>query len=68
MKIKTITLIIFGFLAGVIFSGIVISISSGEMMVKEFKSPYDFDKTVEVMTLSAVDTYVINKKFREGSE
>lgn len=31
------------------FSGIVVSISSGEMMIKEFKSPYDFEKTVSVM-------------------
>jgi len=51
MKIKTVTIVslIFGFLAGVIFAGIAISISSGEMMVKEFKSPYEFDKTVKVM-------------------
>ncbi len=51
MKTKifaTVTLI-FGFIAGIIFSGIVISISSGEMMIKELKSPYDFDKTVETM-------------------
>ncbi|MCF8391576.1 MAG: DUF302 domain-containing protein [Bacteroidales bacterium] len=41
--------VIFGFIAGIIFSGVVISISSGEMMVREFKSPYDFEKTVEVM-------------------
>ena len=26
------------------------SVSSGEMMVKEFKSPYQFDKTVEVLS------------------
>lgn len=51
MKIKIITIVslIFGFLAGIIFTGITISISSGEMMVKEFKSPYDFNKTVKVM-------------------
>ncbi|MCF8298007.1 MAG: DUF302 domain-containing protein [Saprospiraceae bacterium] len=50
MKIKIIIMLIFGFIAGVIFSGVVVSVSSGEMMVKEFVSPYDFDKTVEVMT------------------
>ncbi len=47
-KILTIVALLFGFLAGVIFTGIAISISSGEMMVKEFKSPYDFEKTVTV--------------------
>jgi uncharacterized protein (DUF302 family) len=50
MKIIVIVSLILGFITGIIFSGIVISISSGEMMVKEMKSPYDFDKTVEVMT------------------
>lgn len=34
----------------------------------EFNEQVTIAKTVEVMTLSAVDTYVINKKFREGSE
>ena len=33
-KARTIVHIIFGFIAGIIFSGVVISISSGEMMVK----------------------------------
>lgn len=40
----------FGFLAGIIFSGIAVSISSGEMMIKEMKSPYDFEKTVSTIT------------------
>ena len=48
-KIIVIVSVLLGFLAGIIFSGIVVSISSGEMMVKEFKSPYDFEKTVSVM-------------------
>ena len=49
-KARTIVHIIFGFIAGIIFSGVVISISSGEMMVKEMRSPYDFEKTVSVMS------------------
>ena len=49
-KARTIVYIIFGFIAGVIFSGVVISISSGEMMVKEMRSPYDFEKTVTVIS------------------
>ena len=49
-KARTVVHIIFGFIAGIIFSGVVISISSGEMMVKEMKSPYDFEKTVTVMS------------------
>lgn len=49
-KARTIVHIIFGFIAGIIFSGVVASISSGEMMVKEIKSPYDFSKTVSVMS------------------
>nr|WP_320117886.1 DUF302 domain-containing protein [uncultured Marinifilum sp.] len=42
--------IILGFFGGIIFSGIALSVSSGEMMIKELKSPYDFDKTVEVIS------------------
>jgi uncharacterized protein (DUF302 family) len=41
--------LIFGFIAGIIFTGIAISVSSGEMMVNELKSPYDFNKTVETI-------------------
>ncbi len=48
-KLTVAVTLLFGFIVGIIFSGIVISISSGEMMVKELKSPYDFDKTVSVM-------------------
>ncbi len=49
-KARNIVFIIFGFIAGIIFSGVVVNISSGEMMVKEFRSPYDFEKTVSVMS------------------
>ena len=49
-NILVIVTLIMGFLAGIIFSGIVINISSGEMMIKEMKSPYDFEKTVSTIT------------------
>jgi uncharacterized protein (DUF302 family) len=49
-KIIAIVFLIFGFIAGIVFTGVVGGISSGEMLTKEFKSPYDFDKTVAVMT------------------
>jgi uncharacterized protein (DUF302 family) len=49
-KISIPIYIIFGFIAGIVFSGVVISISAGEMLVKEIKSPYDFDKTVKLMS------------------
>jgi uncharacterized protein (DUF302 family) len=48
-KVLIITTLIFGIIIGITFSGIFISISSDDMMVKEFVSPYDFDKTVSVM-------------------
>lgn len=48
-KVLVIVGLIFGFLLGILFAGVAISVSSGEMMVKEFKSPFDFDKTVAVM-------------------
>ena len=49
-KITVIVSLIFGFLIGVIFTAVTINVSAKEMLVKEFKSPYDFDKTVQVMT------------------
>jgi len=52
MKVKiTVTVsLIFGFILGIIFAAAAISISASEMMVKELKSPYDFDKTVRVVS------------------
>lgn len=52
MKTKLIALVfsVLGLLAGVIFTGIVLNFSAGKMMIKEMKSPYDFEKTVEVIT------------------
>ena len=52
MKTKLIIIVslIFGIIIGVILSGVFLSVSTGEMLVKEIKSPYDFDKTVTVLT------------------
>ncbi|MEZ5072501.1 MAG: DUF302 domain-containing protein [Bacteroidales bacterium] len=47
--LPTVTLI-FGFILGILFAGVAVSVSSGHMLVKELRSPYDFDKTVEVLT------------------
>ncbi len=49
-KINAIVFLIFGLIAGVIFTGIAINQSAGKMMIKEMKSPYDFTKTVETIT------------------
>jgi uncharacterized protein (DUF302 family) len=48
MKTKLVALVftVFGFLAGIIFTGIGLNLSAGRMMLKEMKSPYDFDKTI----------------------
>ncbi len=48
-KIIIIVSVFLGFVAGAVFAGIAFSVSSGDMMIKEFKSPYDFDKTVNLM-------------------
>jgi uncharacterized protein (DUF302 family) len=40
---------VFGLLAGIIFTGIGINLSAGKMMIKEIKSPYDYEKTVELV-------------------
>lgn len=56
MKNKSIAIIftIFGILAGILFSGIALNLSAGKMMLKEIKSPYDYDKTVQTI-VSRVD-------------
>lgn len=41
--------IIMGFLGGVIFTGVAINQSAGGMMLKEMKSPYDHQKTVDTI-------------------
>ena len=52
MKTKLIALVfaIFGVLAEIVFTGIAINLSGGKMMIKELKSPYDFEKTIETIT------------------
>jgi uncharacterized protein (DUF302 family) len=49
-KIIIIVSLFMGFLAGIIFAGIALSISSDNMIIKEFKSPHDFEKTVKILT------------------
>lgn len=51
MKTKLLILVFtsFGALIGIIFTGITISISAGDMMIKEMKSPYDYDKSIDVI-------------------
>lgn len=49
-KVLAVVFIVFGFILGIVFVGIVTSISAGEMLAKEFKSPFDFEKTVTVVT------------------
>jgi uncharacterized protein (DUF302 family) len=48
-KILVVITLIFGFILGVIFTAVTINVSAKPMLVKEFKSPYDFNKTVQVM-------------------
>jgi uncharacterized protein (DUF302 family) len=51
MKTKLIAIVfaVFGLLIGIIFTGIAINLSAGRMMIKEMKSPYDYEKTVETI-------------------
>lgn len=51
MKTKLIAIVfgVFGVLAGIIFTGIAVNYSAGRMLIKEMKSPYDFEKTVEAI-------------------
>ena len=51
MKTKLVAIVfsVFGLLAGIIFTGITINLSAGKMLIKEMKSPYNFEKTVETI-------------------
>ncbi|NJK95595.1 MAG: hypothetical protein HC905_12440 [Bacteroidales bacterium] len=43
-KLTAIVFLVFGLLAGIVFTGIAINLSAGKMILKEMKSPYDFEK------------------------
>jgi uncharacterized protein (DUF302 family) len=45
-KITIIVTLLFGLFLGILFIGIALNMSAGHMMIKEMKSPYDFNKTV----------------------
>jgi uncharacterized protein (DUF302 family) len=49
-KLSLISGIILGLILGIFITGIFLSISVDNMMVKEIDSPYDFDKTVDVLS------------------
>ncbi len=52
MKTKSIVLasLCLGFLVGILFAGIAMSLSAGHLMITEVKSPYDHAKTVAMIT------------------
>lgn len=49
-KISALVFMAFGLLAGILFAGIALNLSVGRMMIREMKSPYDFEKTVETIS------------------
>ncbi|HEY9125377.1 MAG TPA: DUF302 domain-containing protein [Bacteroidales bacterium] len=48
-KLTAIVFATFGLLAGAIITAIAINLSAGKMIIKEMKSPYDYEKTVETI-------------------
>ncbi len=48
-RVLFITSVLGGLVFGVIFTGLVMNISAENMILKEIKSPYEFEKTVEVL-------------------
>ena len=48
-KLTAIAFTIFGLLIGVIITAITLNLSAGKMMIKEMKSPYDYEKTVSTI-------------------
>ncbi len=50
MKIvRNTILILFGFLLGVLFTGLTVNLVASELLIKEVRSPYDLEKTVRVI-------------------
>ena len=49
-KILVIVSVLGGLVFGVFFTGLALNISSEKMMLVEIKSPYEFEKTVEVIS------------------
>jgi uncharacterized protein (DUF302 family) len=49
IKLTAIVFTVFGALAGVIFTAVTLNLSAGRMMIKEMKSPYDYEKTIETI-------------------
>ncbi|MBB1078052.1 DUF302 domain-containing protein [Rhodoferax sp. 4810] len=76
MKTKLIAIVfaVFGLLIGIIFTGIAINLSAGRMMIKEMKSPYDYEKTIETIVTRVnsmpewhvVTVYDMNKEVVEN--
>ena len=48
-KLIAIVFILIGLLLGIIFTAITLNLSVGRMMIKEMKSPYDYEKTIETI-------------------
>jgi uncharacterized protein (DUF302 family) len=74
IKLTAIVFTIFGLFTGIIFTGIAINLSAGRMMIKEMKSPYDYEKTVETIVTRigsmpewhVVTVYDMNKEVIEN--
>jgi len=73
-KLTAIVFAIFGILAGIVLTGIAINLSAGKMMIKEMKSPYDYDKTIDIIVARlnsmpqwhVVTVYDMNKEVIEN--
>lgn len=48
-KLLVIVFIALGALLGIVFTGVVINYSASKVLIKEMRSPYDFDKTVSTI-------------------
>lgn len=69
-KFQAIAVCIVAFLAGTLFSAITVDLAAGRMMIKEVASPYDFDKTVRVITqrINAKEGWHVVTVYDQNSE
>jgi len=55
-KVYLLSTFVLGLFFGVIFTGLSINFTSSNFMIKEVLSPYDYDKTIEVLIKRVKDT------------
>ncbi len=68
--LRSVILIVFGFLLGIFFTGVTINLAAPQLLIKEVHSPYDFDKTVRIIKerIEASDNWHVVNVYDQNEE